>query len=432
MGECPEPEPGPGQVKVRVTAAGVTRGDARMRAMDVPPGFGLILRLLLGLRRPRRAIMGSEFVGVIEALGPGATRFASGDRVMGLMGLKGGAHAEALVIAADGLLVPAPGSLSDEEAAGFFFGGLTAADFLIDKAQVRRGERVLINGASGAVGSAAMQIARHLGAEVTAVCGAENAALARGLGADEVLDYRAGPLAGVWDVIMDIAGTLPWPVARDLLASGGRKPKLIFASSLAVYGGPSATVVTDATTPTPMSSYGVQKLCSEYLVGDYDRRGLIDGRALRFPTIAVRPGKANMANSSFISAVIREPVAGRDTVCPVPDDVPIALMSPDRLIEAILTVHDLPTEQFGWPRSLVLPAVKVTVREMLDALQDIVGPQARARVRFEPSERIVPMVRSWPAEVTSMRAAALGIVADTGARTFVEQYVAEFPPLSQQ
>ena len=222
MGERPEPEPGPGQVKVRVVAAGVTRGDARMRGMDVPPGFGPILRLLLGLRRPHRAVMGSEFVGVIEALGPGATGFVSGDRVMGLMGLKGGAHAEALVIAADGLLVPAPGSLSDEEAAGFFFGGLTAADFLIDKAQVRRRERVLVNGASGAVGSAAVQIARHLGADVTAVCGAENAALARDLGAHEVLDYRAGPITGVWDVVMDIAGTLPWPVARELLAPGGR------------------------------------------------------------------------------------------------------------------------------------------------------------------------------------------------------------------
>ena len=211
----------------------------------------------------------------------------------------------------------------------------------------------------------------------------------------------------------------------DLAAESGRRPKLLFASSLAVYGGPQATHVSDATIPTPMSSYGVQKLCCEYLIGDYDRRRLIDGRALRFPTIAVRPGKANLANSSFISAVIREPLAGRDTVCPVPDDVPIALMSPGRLIETILQVHDLPTETFGWPRALVLPAVQVTVREMLDALEEIAGPEARRRVTFRDDPKVLPMVRSWPAEVSSARAAGLGITPDRDARTFVEQYARE-------
>ena len=217
----------------------------------------------------------------------------------------------------------------------------------------------------------------------------------------------------------------------DLLADTGRKPKLIFASTLAVYGGPKSTKVTDDTVPTPMSSYGVQKLCSEYLIGDYDRRGLIDGRALRFPTIAVRPGKANLANSSFISSVIREPLAGRDTICPVPDDIPIALMSPGRLIEAILKVHDLTSAEFGWPRALVLPAVQVDVREMLDALEAIAGRAVRDRVRFEPNERIVPMVKSWPAEVSSARSAALGIETDKDARAFVEQYAKEQGFLSQ-
>jgi len=259
--------------------------------------------------------------------------------------------------------------------------------------------------------------------------------LLRALGAADSVFHLAGVVSGAAEADLQLGLNVNLDGTRlllDLLAAGGRKPKVIFASSLAVYGGPEAKVVTDATAPTPMSSYGVQKLCSEFLVGDYDRRGLIDGRALRFPTIAVRPGKANMANSSFISAVIREPVAGRDTICPVPEDVPIALMSPDRLIAAILRVHDVPTQTFGWPRSMVLPAVKVTVREMLDALEEIVGPEARARVRFEPSERIIPMVQSWPAEVTSQRAAALGIETDSGARTFVEQYVTEFPPLSAQ
>jgi nucleoside-diphosphate-sugar epimerase len=211
----------------------------------------------------------------------------------------------------------------------------------------------------------------------------------------------------------------------DLAADSGRKPKFLFASSLAVYGGPDATKVTDATTPTPMSSYGVQKLCCEYIIGDYDRRGLVDGRAMRFPTVAVRPGKPNLANSSFISSVIREPLAGMETVCPVPDDLPIALMSPGKLIGAVIRVHDLTSAEFGWPRTLVLPAVQVDVREMLDALEAVAGPEARARVRFAANDGIISMVRSWPAEVTSERARRLGIETDSDAMSFVRQYAEE-------
>jgi NADPH:quinone reductase-like Zn-dependent oxidoreductase len=190
--------------------------------MDVPPGFGPILRLVVGLRRPRHPVMGSEFVGRIEVLGPGVTGWSEGDRVMGLCGMQGGAHAEALTIRADGLVVRAPDTLTDEEAAGFFFGGLTAAHYLLDKAGLEPGERVLVNGATGAVGSAAVQIARHHGAHVTAVCGAANAGLARELGAEAVLDYRADDLTGRWDVVLDVVGTLPWPTGKTLLAPDGR------------------------------------------------------------------------------------------------------------------------------------------------------------------------------------------------------------------
>lgn len=220
--EAAVPVAGPGEILVRVRAAGVTVGDARMRAVDVPAGFGPMVRLMLGPSRPRRPVRGSEFAGVVAALGPGAAGFSAGDRVMGLLGLRGGAHAEALVVPVGGLVVRTPGTLTDEEAAGFFFGGLTAADFLIDKAGLKPGERLLVNGATGAVGSAALQIGRHLGAVVTAVGRAANAGAARRLGAAEVIDYEAGPLRGSWDVVMDVAGTLPWPLARGLLALGGR------------------------------------------------------------------------------------------------------------------------------------------------------------------------------------------------------------------
>jgi len=208
----------------------------------------------------------------------------------------------------------------------------------------------------------------------------------------------------------------------DILAASGRNPKLVFSSSLAVYGG-GTELVTDATATHPKSSYGVQKLCCELLIGDYSRRGLIDGRAMRFPTIAVRPGKANLANSSFISNIIREPLAGRATVCPVPEDTEISLMSPGRLIDAIVRVHDLDSDALGWPRALVLPAVKVSVKEMLDALEQEAGADARALVSFETDEKILPMVKSWPLDVAAERAEALGIHTDANALEIVQDYM---------
>ncbi|NJM84517.1 MAG: NAD(P)-dependent alcohol dehydrogenase, partial [Tabrizicola sp.] len=168
--DLPQPRPTSGEVLVRVAAAGVTTGDARIRGGDAPPGFALLMRLIFGVLRPRNPVMGMEFSGTVAAVGPGATGFAAGDSVFGLTGMKGGAHAEYLTIRADARLFPQPESLTSTEAAGFFFGGLTAADFLIDKAGLQAGERLLINGATGAVGSAAIQIATGIGAKVTAVC----------------------------------------------------------------------------------------------------------------------------------------------------------------------------------------------------------------------------------------------------------------------
>jgi NADPH:quinone reductase-like Zn-dependent oxidoreductase len=225
----PVPQPRPGEMLIRVTAAPVTRGDARIRALNVPAGFGPILRLVFGLRGPRARVQGMEFAGRVVSVAP-ATRadapFAPGDRVFGLTGLRGGTHAEYLCLPATatatggGRVLKIPPTLSDAQAAAFFFGGLTAADFLIDKARLAAGERLLVNGASGAVGVAAVQIARHLGARITAVCSACNHALVRSLGADAVHDYRDGPPRGTWDVVMDVAGTLPFDPAR--LSPGGR------------------------------------------------------------------------------------------------------------------------------------------------------------------------------------------------------------------
>ena len=218
--EVPRPVPKPGEVLVAVEAAPVTTGDARVRGADVPAGFGPMIRLACGLRRPRSPILGMEFAGHVAALGNGVTSFAVGDPVFGIAGA--GTHAEYVAVEADGRILRRPDGMSAEDGAAFFFGGVTAADFLIDKGELQAGERLLANGASGHVGSAAVQIGRHLGAQVTGVASAANLDRVRGLGADEVLDYRAGPIRGEWDVVMDVAGTLPWNAARDLLAQGGR------------------------------------------------------------------------------------------------------------------------------------------------------------------------------------------------------------------
>jgi NADPH:quinone reductase-like Zn-dependent oxidoreductase len=219
--ERPDPEPKRGEVLVRVSATSVSIADARIRGFDVPKGYGPMMRAAMGLGRPRNPVQGFECTGVVERTGPGVSGFAPGQRVMGTIGLKGGCHAELVCLRAERLF-PVPDTLSDTEAAGFFFGGLTAAGFLIDQAKLAPGETILINGATGAVGSAAIQIARHIGARITAVGRMEKHALARDLGAETCIDYLTQPVEGRFDVIMDNAGTFPWAKARTHLAPDGR------------------------------------------------------------------------------------------------------------------------------------------------------------------------------------------------------------------
>lgn len=219
--DAPIPSPGPGDLLIRVRAAPVTAGDARMRSGRVPRGLATMLRLAIGWKRPKVA-PGWAFAGEVAALGPDTTGFTEGQRVFGLKGFKGGAHAEYLTVRADGPVLPLPDSLSYEQGAAFFFGGLTAAEFLIDRAKLAPGERILIAGATGSVGSAAVQIARHLGATVHATASPTNHALARKLGAVEVTDYRSGPPKGPFDVILDVMGSLGWTGAEPLLAPSGR------------------------------------------------------------------------------------------------------------------------------------------------------------------------------------------------------------------
>lgn len=215
------PVAGPGQVLVRVLATTVSAGDARIRAMRMPPGMGLLGRAMFGLRRPRQPVLGAEFCGRVEALGPGATGFAPGDLVVGMA--RGGVHADYAVLPANGPLIPKPETLSQHEAAAMAFGGTTALTFLCGLTQLRAGERLLVIGGAGAVGSAAVQIGRALGAEVAALTRPGNTTLLAALGA-EPLPFHPAALtreARRWDVVLDTMD-LPRRTARALLEPDGR------------------------------------------------------------------------------------------------------------------------------------------------------------------------------------------------------------------
>lgn len=223
--DLPDPRPRPGEIMIRVHASTVTAADWRMRSGTVPRGFGLLIRLALGWRGPRQAVLGVEMAGEVLALGESVTRFALGDRVFAMTGVRMGGHAERAVLKESGAVALIAPGISFETAAALPFGGTTAFHFLKDKGGVKPGDRVLINGASGGVGTAAIQLARHFGAEVTAVTSAANAQLATRLGASRVIDYQAVDFAAegfCYDLILDTVGNCPYARARPALADGGR------------------------------------------------------------------------------------------------------------------------------------------------------------------------------------------------------------------
>lgn len=219
----PIPAPGPGEVLVRVAAAAVNSGDARIRGARFPPGFGFLARLGIGLGRPRAAVPGMVFSGRVEQVGEGTIGVAPGDQVAGMTGARLGAHAEYVVVPATAVAAK-PDDVSHADAAGVLFGGTTALYFLRDRARLQPGQSVLVNGASGAVGSGAVQLAVHFGAVVTAVSSAGNHALLRRLGARHLVDYRTTPVAGLedrFDVVFDAVGNLGRAQGVRLLNPGG-------------------------------------------------------------------------------------------------------------------------------------------------------------------------------------------------------------------
>lgn len=217
------PAPKTGEGLVRVHAAAVTAADARFRSGNFPPGFAIPGKIALGIRGPRRKRPGMVFAGSVESLGDEVTSLAVADRVVGMTGIRQGAHAEYVTVPAS-VVTRVPDAVTSADAAATLFGGTAALYFLRDRAKLQAGQSVLINGASGSVGSAAVQLARTMGADVTAVCSAANADLARQLGAERVIDYGQTPVSALreqFDVVLDAVGNIDRALGQRLTQPGG-------------------------------------------------------------------------------------------------------------------------------------------------------------------------------------------------------------------
>lgn len=199
--------------------------------------------------------------------------------------------------------------------------------------------------------------------------------------------------------------------------------RLVYASGFAIFGGPLPEVVGDGTLPTPVSSYGIQKAIGEMLINDYSRRGFVDGRTLRLPTIAVRPGKPNKAASTFVSSIIREPLVGERAICPVTPETPVYITSPRRVLDAMLHAMALDAERLGQSRTIPLPGLTVTIAQMVAALERVAGRAASQLIEWREDAEIQRIVASWPSRVEAPRAAELGFHADGDIESIIRAHV---------
>ena len=200
-------------------------------------------------------------------------------------------------------------------------------------------------------------------------------------------------------------------------------PRIVFASSVAAYGGELPEVIEDGTACTPQTSYGAQKLITEHLLTDYSRRGFLDGRALRLPTIVVRPGKPNKALSSFASSIVREPLQGSEYVCPVRQDTGVWILSPRKVVECFLHAEELPAESWGPSRAVALPGLTVSLTDMVEALREIGGDKVVNRIRWEPDPDVERVVYGWPVRFAPRRALEMGFQADSNIHEIVEAFI---------
>lgn len=250
------------------------------------------------------------------------------------------------------------------------------------------------------------------------------------IGPDTVGIYHlAAVLSGGSEQDFDLAMRVNVDGTRALLEAAratGRAPRFIFTSSLAVFGGEMPEVVPESMALQPASTYGAQKAIGEFLVNDYSRKGFVDGRVCRLPTIVVRPGKPNSAASSFASGIIREPLAGIPSNCPVPLETRMWLSSPDVVVANLVHALAVEGERIGTWRTLNLPGICVTVADMLASLERVGGAAPRALVSHELDKRIMDIVCSWPGAFEVSRPLALGFTRDGDFDAVVRQYKDEF------
>ncbi|HTV00368.1 MAG TPA: D-erythronate dehydrogenase [Luteitalea sp.] len=206
-------------------------------------------------------------------------------------------------------------------------------------------------------------------------------------------------------------------------ASLSRAPRFVFASTIAVFGGPLPDPVPADFPSRPQSTYGTTKAIAELLVLEQSRRGVVDALVCRVPTVAIRPGVPNSAMSSFVSGIVREPVRGLESVCPVPSDTRLWIASPDVTVANLALAGLLPAPSLGGVRTVDLPGVSVTPADLLAALERAAGAEARARVRYEEAPSIARVVRTWPGAFDVTRARALGFGIDADADAIVTQFV---------
>ncbi|HYF59323.1 MAG TPA: D-erythronate dehydrogenase [Burkholderiaceae bacterium] len=245
-----------------------------------------------------------------------------------------------------------------------------------------------------------------------------------------VVVHLAAVVSGTAEADFDLGMRVNLDGTRHLLEAcraQGHVPRLLFSSSIAVFGGALPPVVTDATTPTPQGSYGVQKLVGELLVQDYSRKGFIDGRSVRVPTVVVRPGRPNGAASGFASGIVREPLAGIEAPLPVPPETEMWVASPRAVVGMLMHAIGLSPQAWGWHRSLNLPGLTVSMHEEIAALRSVAGEAVAARIRIAPDEAVQRLVRTWAARFDTARARELGFVADADFVSIVRAYVEDNP-----
>jgi D-erythronate 2-dehydrogenase len=252
------------------------------------------------------------------------------------------------------------------------------------------------------------------------------------LAAAEVIFHLAAAVSAECEADFDLGMRANLRGTESLLAACralGTQPVVVLASSLAVFGAapehPLPVVVDDYTLATPQSSYGTQKLISEYLLADYTRKGFLRGRAVRLVTVSVRPGRPNAAASGFLSSIIREPLAGQRAVCPVDPSTEAALASPGRAVAGLLRAAMASDQDWGGRTAVNLPALTVSVADMVAALERAAGPQASALIEWSPDPTTARIVHSWPVRVRADRAARLGLTADPDFDSIIAAHLAD-------